>query len=827
MSALNIEHAELLGQVDLFARLDRVSLARLVGFTETATYADGEIVCQQGDPADGLYVVARGCFGVYVTDVGATHESRVGVLTRGDAFGEMALLTGEARSATVRAETGDCEALRLDQEHFLTLMRRESEMALVIAGTLSRRLAQLNHAMREGEQAIARQVNAGLDRLTADRRQRVLEAGLLPNPVGEVLAALYGEHAPEVARDLARSGGGEQAPAAVQRALHDRLLLETRQGKETIAAALAGRLAEQGQSLEAARLLHAHGARAAFLAMAERAVQEGRARAATELPPLLTPLSDAEAAGHPALTELRAGYQPNVGQVSTLLQQAIASAMHPEQVEDEHDLAEAVRRLLRPRGPRDRRADDAAAIRVAPQTWPRVLRAGLGVGAALIGVAGIATGTASPRTSFILILLAAVCIWVGQLLPDFVIGLGLVAAWVFADLATPAQALAGFGSSDWMFMVGTFGLAAAVARSGLLFRIGLFLIRRLPQGLRWQSVTLLLTGVLLSMVLPANIGRAALMASLALAVADGLRLRARTPEAAALGMSAWIGASPLTFVFVNGAPFSLLAWSLLPVDSRERFDWVHWLAAAAPLGIVAAAGGLAVTFLQLRPADMPDPDPHRLAAQQSVLGPPARGEWAMLTVLALTFAGWVLAPAGGFDVGVIALAGLFGAALTGNFDRRSLQQLDWNFLLFTGVALSMGRIVTSLRLDADMAAGAGAHLQLVTGHPVAFIAVVAVASVMLRLVLPQPQAVLLLALSFIPIAPSARVDPWVAVITILAMSGVWLSPTQSTAYNTAFAASEGRLNDHRQARRVAIAYTGVLLAGIAISLPYWRWLGLL
>jgi len=315
-------------------------------------------------------------------------------------------------------------------------------------------------------------------------------------------------------------------------------------------------------------------------------------------------------------------------------------------------------------------------------------------------------------------------------------------------------------------------------------------------------------------------------AALAVAVSDGLRLRPRGPEAATIGMAAWIGASPLTFLFLNGAPFSLLAWSLLPEASRDRFDWIHWMGAAAPLGIVAAVGGLIVTFGRLRPSRETDPDPRRLAAQRSVLGPASAGERAMLVVLVLTFVGWVVAPELDLDIGTVALAGLFGAALTGNFDRRSLQQLDWNFLVFTGVALSMGKIVSALRLDHDMSSGAGHHLELVTGHPVVFLAVTVVLAVGLRLVVPQSQAVLLLSLSLIPIAPSAGVDPWVVVIITLAMTGHWLSPTQTTAYNAAYSAAEGRLYEHGQARRVAVAYTAVLVLGVAVSIPLWRWMGL-
>ena len=65
-------------------------------------------------------------------------------------------------------------------------------------------------------------------------------------------------------------------------------------------------------------------------------------------------------------------------------------------------------------------------------------------------------------------------------LPDFVVGLGLVAAWILLGVAMPAEALAGFASREWLFVLAVYGLAAATARSGLLYRIGLLLVRRVP-----------------------------------------------------------------------------------------------------------------------------------------------------------------------------------------------------------------------------------------------------------------------------------------------------------------------------------------------------------
>ena len=78
-----------------------------------------------------------------------------------------------------------------------------------------------------------------------------------------------------------------------------------------------------------------------------------------------------------------------------------------------------------------------------------------------------------------------------------------------------------------------------------------------------------------------------------------------------------------------------------------------------------------------------------------------------------------------------------------------------------------------------------------------------------------------------PVAPRIGVDPWVVVITVLAMSVAWFLPSQTISYLVAQSASEGRLFSHAQAQRFALAYTTLVLIGLALSVPYWRLLGLL
>ncbi len=93
-----------------------------------------------------------------------------------------------------------------------------------------------------------------------------------------------------------------------------------------------------------------------------------------------------------------------------------------------------------------------------------------------------------------LILLGAAVGLLLEPLPDFMIALVMAAAWGAAGLAPVSLALAGFTTSSWIVAVGALGLAVAMARSGLLFRIALLFLRTFPATHAGQVLALLLGG---------------------------------------------------------------------------------------------------------------------------------------------------------------------------------------------------------------------------------------------------------------------------------------------------------------------------------------------
>ncbi|MBF0421096.1 MAG: mechanosensitive ion channel [Magnetococcales bacterium] len=94
---------ELLGKCDLFSQLPSFALEFIANKTHLVQYRTSDIICKQGDIGESMFVLAEGLLNVSVTDNYGTDSIRIAQISPGGVFGEMSLLTGEARSATITA----------------------------------------------------------------------------------------------------------------------------------------------------------------------------------------------------------------------------------------------------------------------------------------------------------------------------------------------------------------------------------------------------------------------------------------------------------------------------------------------------------------------------------------------------------------------------------------------------------------------------------------------------------------------------------------------------------------------------------------------------
>jgi len=125
-----------LARVDVFRALDAEKIDRLARRMRRVMFGPGEVILRQGDPGDSLYVVRQGKVAVQIGLMGASQE--IAQLTDGQFFGEMSLMTGETRAATVVAKT-DVECYIVDKEAFQKILEEKPDLAGTISDILSRR----------------------------------------------------------------------------------------------------------------------------------------------------------------------------------------------------------------------------------------------------------------------------------------------------------------------------------------------------------------------------------------------------------------------------------------------------------------------------------------------------------------------------------------------------------------------------------------------------------------------------------------------------------------------------------------------------------------
>jgi ATP-binding cassette subfamily B protein len=130
--------------VPLLSGLSPEALGALVGRLSVERYAAGEEVVRQGDPGDRLYIINRG--GAEVLVGNGQGERRVNTLRDGDYFGEIALLAGVPRTATVRA-TAPTQLYSIGQADFQALLQREPGIRQTIQETVAGRRAALAAAV--------------------------------------------------------------------------------------------------------------------------------------------------------------------------------------------------------------------------------------------------------------------------------------------------------------------------------------------------------------------------------------------------------------------------------------------------------------------------------------------------------------------------------------------------------------------------------------------------------------------------------------------------------------------------------------------------------
>ncbi|MEE2751706.1 MAG: cyclic nucleotide-binding domain-containing protein [Myxococcota bacterium] len=152
MSTPTASLTDSLRESDCFRGLSDEALSKVVPLCQSCSFSQGEEIVHEMDPGETLFIIVSGVVDVEISrplDIG--EGIQVGPLKPGACFGEISLVDGFFRSASVRART-DVEVVYIADSDLRALFDSDHEIGFVfmlnIAGILSRRIRDANIRLR-------------------------------------------------------------------------------------------------------------------------------------------------------------------------------------------------------------------------------------------------------------------------------------------------------------------------------------------------------------------------------------------------------------------------------------------------------------------------------------------------------------------------------------------------------------------------------------------------------------------------------------------------------------------------------------------------------
>lgn len=440
-------------------------------------------------------------------------------------------------------------------------------------------------------------------------------------------------------------------------------------------------------------------------------------------------------------------------------------------------------------------------------------------------------GFDSRAVNFLAIFSTTTVMWVFRLLPEFIPAVFLVLTSIILGVVPIKTALSGYVSGSFFMALSVFGIGAVLVRSGLTYRLALWLLQRSPESQLGYQFSMLLLGISLTPLLPSANARVTLTLPLLRDINQSIRFKRGGSAATGLAAATFAGAGIFSPLFMTSKSINFAVYGLFPAQVQYQFSWGYWTMAAAVAGLVLLLLHFNVSLLIFRNDERPELDRERLLSQLRIIGPISRDEWIALGALGLFLLGVLTTSLHQIHPPWIGMAVLFILLALGLFSETNVRKdINWPFLLLLAGMISIVQSMNYLGLDAVIThnlewLGVYMHDSIYK-----FLLLTSLIIFLIRLVVPNNASIILMCSIFLPIAAAQGINAWVIAFIILLISDGWFMSYQCTYYlvfrDGAMDAGEELYDDRKMLLYNAFMNLGRVVAIVA-SVPYWKGMGLL
>lgn len=430
---------------------------------------------------------------------------------------------------------------------------------------------------------------------------------------------------------------------------------------------------------------------------------------------------------------------------------------------------------------------------------------------------------------FLAILSATVLMWAFQLVDEFIPGLFALFAILITGLAPPSIALSGFTSEGFFIAMSVLGLGTVIVASGLSYRFLLFLLNKLPNRPVFHDLGLVVSGTLLTPMVPSINNRVTLMHSFMTDMIETLGHKPGSRAATRLAIAVFTGVTVLSAVFISSKSPNFIIYGMLPPQEQDRFQFTYWVLAAALAGGVMLLAYFLASLWVYRHEKQAALSKEQLAAQLQILGPMKNREWAALVGIATFLFGVITASLHHMQPPWLGMAILYALLLFGFLRKDEFKEkVEWPLLVYLASIIGIVATFNHLGLDHWLSGHFGVLRTYLGSNLALFILVLFAIMFLVRLVIPISASIVIFATALMPLSESTGISAWVIGFIVLSLGEFWLFPYQCSYYLHMRSLNQGKsLYDEGQFLRFNVLMNVFRVVALLASIPYWKSIGIL
>lgn len=456
--------------------------------------------------------------------------------------------------------------------------------------------------------------------------------------------------------------------------------------------------------------------------------------------------------------------------------------------------------------------------------------------AALSVVLGLWVGTHDPLDGLSVqamrgfgVILWAVGFWISQIIPEYITGLMMCVLWVLTGAAAFPKAFSNFGNNTWWLIVSAFALGAAVGKCGLLRRIALVVLKLFSPTFKGQVLGIIASGTIVSPLIPSMNAKGALSSPIVLALSRALGYEDKSKGAAGLFGASFVVFCLSGLIFMSASVTNYVLLGLTPKEAQAGITWTSWFVNALPWGVVVIGATALFVIFAYNPGNVKTVSTTYVVDELKKLGRMSRNERITATIMLCTLFLWMFESVHKISAGVVGVSAMCALLAFKVIDREDFRsRIDWAALVFIGATLNMAVILQELKIDKWLGHVLEPYLGDFLANPYLLVLAVGILMPLMRFIFVSiTSAAVLFVLVLSPLMMAHGMHPWIIVFLAYTYGGVFIMPYMNSMFLCSYYSISGEMCYHKQLLPLAFAYSAFCIAASMISIPYWRWIGLI